>query len=49
MATLLNPQAVPPTAPPVEAVQEITPDAEAPPGPYRDGADPGRPVPVMPR
>jgi nitrite reductase (cytochrome c-552) len=45
MATMLNPQAVPRTEAPVEAVGGVTPDANAPPGPYERGADPSRPAP----
>lgn len=45
LATLLHPQAVPRTNAPEGSVGGVTPDAEAPPGPYEDGSDPGRPAP----
>jgi nitrite reductase (cytochrome c-552) len=44
MAMLLNPQAVPRTEAGPEAVGGVTPDEEAPPGPYDRGGDPGRPA-----
>jgi nitrite reductase (cytochrome c-552) len=44
LAVMLNPRAVPRTEAPVEAVGGVTPDADAPPGPYREGGDPGRPA-----
>jgi nitrite reductase (cytochrome c-552) len=44
MATMLNPQAVQRTEASMEAVGGVTPDADAPPGPYDRGSDPGRPA-----
>jgi nitrite reductase (cytochrome c-552) len=45
MATMLNPQQVARTEAPVEAVGGVTPDANAPPGPYERGSNPARPAP----
>jgi nitrite reductase (cytochrome c-552) len=44
LAMTLNPHAVPRTEAPPGAVQGVTPDADAPPGPYREGGDPSRPA-----
>lgn len=45
MATLLNPRAVARTAAPEGSVRGVTPDSAAPPGPYEQGSDAGRPAP----
>jgi nitrite reductase (cytochrome c-552) len=45
MATLLHPQRSDRGFAPAEAVGGVTPADAAPPGPYRSGADPGRPGP----
>jgi nitrite reductase (cytochrome c-552) len=44
IATMLHPRPVPRTEAPAGAVGGVTPDAEAPPGPYERGGDPSRPA-----
>jgi nitrite reductase (cytochrome c-552) len=46
LATMLHPRPAPRTEAPEGAVRGVTPDADAPPGPFRTGGDPGRPAPA---